>query len=293
MSTVVSKNTLLQDASHRLEGVGIEDGRFEARHLLCWALGCDLTGLFMCTDIAPEVQARFEGALQRRLAREPLAFITGETGFWTLDLYTSPATLIPRGDSEALIEALLAQSLPRDHFLKILDLGTGTGCLLLSALSEFPQAWGLGVDVAPEAAQLARRNAERNGLAQRSAFIAGDWVAALSGQFDVIFSNPPYIESDDIAALMPEVAQYEPHRALDGGQDGLDAYRLLCRALPSLLVEQGLVIFEMGIGQIDAVSSFAAQCGLHEIARHNDLGGVARALVLQFNGKSVGAERVF
>ncbi|QDH25716.1 peptide chain release factor N(5)-glutamine methyltransferase [Neokomagataea tanensis] len=290
---MVSKEVLLQDAARQLNDVGVEDARSEARRLLCWALGVDLTGLFLCQNVEEEAGLRFQEALKRRLAREPLAFIVGEAGFWTLDLYTSPATLIPRGDSEALIEALLAQRLPKQMPLSILDLGTGTGCLLLAALSEFPLAWGLGVDLSPDAAALAAKNARRNALAERCAFIAGDWAGALSARFDIVFSNPPYIESDDIAGLMPEVAKYEPHRALDGGQDGLDAYRLLCRALPSLLNHDGIAILEMGIGQINAVSDFAQRCGLREIARHRDLGGVERALVLQFDRKSVGAESLF
>lgn len=281
---MMAKDDLLREASQALELVGIEDARREARLLLCWATGRDLGGLLSLDSVEPVQESRFAGALKRRLDREPLAFITGETGFWTLDLETGRDTLIPRADSEALIEALLDVCPDRNAPLSILDLGTGTGCLLLAALSEYPQATGVGVDLSPQAAALARRNAIRTGLAKRSAFLAGSWAEALTGRFDVVLSNPPYIESGDLAGLMPEVVQYEPARALDGGVDGLDAYRILCAALPGLLVPGGYAILEMGIGQIDAVSALGTASGLRDVAHKADLGGIERALVLQSDG---------
>ncbi|MFT8353622.1 MAG: peptide chain release factor N(5)-glutamine methyltransferase [Gluconobacter japonicus] len=283
---MTAKDVLLRQATEVLQRAGLEDPRREARLLLGWATGRDPAGLFLLTAVLEADATRFEDAVARRAAREPLAFIVGETGFWTLDFHTTPDTLIPRGDSEALIEALLAVRPDRAAPLKILDLGTGTGCLLLSALSEYPQAWGVGVDLSAGAAALARRNASRNGLQDRSCFLAGNWDSALAGRFDVVISNPPYIETADVPDLMPEVSQYEPERALDGGQDGLDAYRLLCQALPSLLVPGGHAILEMGLGQIDAVSEIGRANELREVARQNDLGGIVRALVLQWSENS-------
>lgn len=277
------KITLLKQAGERLFQAGIEDAASEARLLLCWASNCTRIELMQRDDIPNDVVEKFQQAIQRRSAREPVAFITGEKGFWTLDLHVSPETLIPRGDSETLLEALLHHRPNRQKVQSILDLGTGTGCLLLAALTEYPQAWGLGVDVAPGAAALARRNARRNGLSERAAFIAGDWAAAIRGRFDVVLSNPPYIEHAEMALLMPDVAEYEPHRALDGGNDGLTAYRILCRSLPHLLSEQGCAVLELGIGQAQAVTALAESEGLKVLECRKDLGGVERALVLAFS----------
>lgn len=278
---MMAKDDLLREASQALEQAGIEDARREARLLLCWATGRDLGGLLSLDGVDISQQLRFAEALMRRLDREPLAFITGETGFWTLDLETGRDTLIPRADSEALIEALLDVRPDREAPLSILDLGTGTGCLLLATLSEYPQATGVGVDLSPQAATLARRNSVRTGLEERSVFLAGSWAEALNARFDVVLSNPPYIETGDLSGLMPEVVHYEPARALDGGADGLEAYRVLCAALPGLLVPGGHAILEMGIGQIDAVSALGVQNGLQDVGHRKDLGGVERALVLQ------------
>lgn len=277
------KITLLKQAGERLFQAGIEDAASEARLLLCWAGGYTRIELMQRDEIPDDVMEKFQGAIQRRSAREPVAFITGEKGFWTLDLHVSPETLIPRGDSETLLEALLHHRPDRQKVQSILDLGTGTGCLLLAALTEYPQAWGLGVDVAPGAAALARRNASRNGLSERAAFIAGDWAAAVKGRFDVVLSNPPYIEHAEMARLMPDVVEYEPHRALDGGDDGLTAYRILCRSLPHLLSEQGCAVLELGMGQEQAVTALAESEGLKVLECRKDLGGVERALVLAFS----------
>ncbi len=280
---IMRKIDLLQQAGERLFQAGIEEAAFEARLLLCWACGWTRMELMQHDEIPAEGVDRFQRAIQRRSQREPVAFITGEQGFWTLDFHVSPETLIPRGDSETLLEALLDHKPDRQSVRSILDLGTGTGCLLLSALSEYPRAWGLGVDIAPAAAALARRNAGRNGLSDRVAFMAGDWAAAVGGRFDVVLSNPPYIEHADMAHLMPDVAAYEPHRALDGGDDGLVAYRILCRSLPHLLMPNGCAVLELGMGQADAVTGLAEAEGLAVLECRKDLGGVERALVLAFS----------
>jgi len=275
---MIQIGALLRDATRQLADAGIDSASLEARLLLAHALGVDrATLLDRRREIDPTL---FESLLARRLTHEPLAFITGRQGFWTLDLAVSPDTLIPRADSETLIQAAIAAFAGRQP-ARILDLGTGTGCLLLAALSEFPTAFGVGVDLSPGAAALAARNARENGLAGRAAMLAGSWATALDGRFDLVLSNPPYIPAGDIAGLMPEVARFEPSRALDGGADGLDAYRVLCAALPSLLTPDGIAIFELGAGQAADVTAIAAESGLVRVALQADLGGIERALVLK------------
>jgi release factor glutamine methyltransferase len=215
------------------------------------------------------------------VAHEPFAYLIGRVGFWTLELEVSPATLIPRADSETLVEAALEACPDKGAALRVLDLGTGTGALLLAVLSEFPAANGIGIDLKPAAAALAARNAARLGLAARARFLAGDWAAAVLGPFDLILCNPPYIESAAIAGLMPEVAQHEPASALDGGADGLAAYRRIIADLPRVLAPRGVAVLELGQGQQAAVAALGRAAGLKPEACSADLGGVPRALVLR------------
>jgi release factor glutamine methyltransferase len=272
---------LLGWATDRLRGAGLDDPRHEARLLMAHILRTDLAGLLGRRALDATDHDSFITAVDRRAGHEPMAYITGHAGFWSLDLATSPATLIPRADSETLIEALLARRPDRGAVRTILDLGTGTGCLLLAALSEYPDAWGLGVDISPDAARLAAYNARRTGLENRCAMAAADWSGAIRGRFDVVFSNPPYIPHADLAGLMPDVRDHEPARALDGGADGLDAYRLLTGALPLLLAHGGLAIFEIGIGQDDSMPDLARQAGLEIVGIRTDLGGIPRAVLMQ------------
>ncbi len=260
----------------RLAAAGIENARREARIILAAALHTDAAGLLMCDHVN---EAAFEPFLKRRESREPLAYILGVREFWGLDFATSPVTLIPRPDSETLIEAAL-QAFPDKHAVRrILDLGTGTGCLLLAALHEFSEAFGVGVDLSPDAAALAQKNAQTLGVARRAAFLAGDWAAALAGTFQLIFSNPPYIPAPDLASLMPEVRNYEPASALDGGADGLTAYRAILAALPSLLAPGGVAILELGIGQQAEIVALATKAGFQTASRP-DLAGHPRALII-------------
>ena len=277
--------TLLRTAAAQLAAAGIDSASLEARLLLAHAMGVDRTTLI---DRRQAVDpTAFNALLARRLTHEPLAFITGQQGFWTLDLRVSPATLIPRADSETLISAAITHCTRPPE--RILDLGTGTGCLLLAALVEFPNAFGVGVDLNPAAAALAALNAKESGLATRAAFLAGSWATALNTKFDLILSNPPYIREADIADLMPEVADFEPTTALDGGPDGLAAYRVLAEALPALLTPNGLAILELGAGQADDVTAIAARQGLARVALVADLGGIPRALALN-QQKTFGSE---
>lgn len=254
----------------------IEAPSREARLILAHALGCDAAALW-ARDVVP-----LEPALAlatRRAAGEPLAYITGRREFWSLDLAVTPATLIPRPDTETLIEAALRRCPDRSRIKTILDLGTGTGALLLAALSEFPDATGLGIDSIPEAAALARANADRLGFGTRARFFAGDWAEAITRRFDLILANPPYIPHADIATLMREVAAHEPLSALDGGIDGMVAYRRIIADLPRLLAPEGVAIIEAGIGQAEAIIALAAHHGL-AAASHADLAGVPRAIVM-------------
>ena len=277
MTAPVPVGQLLAEAAAILAEAGIEAPAREARLLLLHALGRPATALLDRTE--PVLAPALPPLLARRAAREPMALILGRQGFWTLDLEVSPDTLIPRADSEAIVEAALAAApAPR----RVLDLGTGTGCLLLAVLSERPGAWGLGIDLSPDAAALAARNARTTGLAARTAFLAADWSAPLSGtaRFDLIFSNPPYIPTQDLAGLMPEVLAHEPPRALDGGPDGLAAYRHIIATLPALLAPGGVAVLEVGIGQAADVAALATALGLSHITTRPDLAGIPRAVVL-------------
>jgi release factor glutamine methyltransferase len=229
---------------------------------------------------APADLTRLAPLIARRAAFEPLALIVGRREFWSLEFAVSSATLIPRPDSETLLEASVAAFAARQPPGAVLDLGTGTGCLLLAALSEFPAAFGVGVDVLLEATVLAARNAAALGLADRALFCCGNWADALAARFDLVLSNPPYICAGELGQLMPEVARYEPRSALDGGADGLTAYRHLLAAFPRLLLPDGVAVLELGAGQADVVGRLARRAGFISAIKP-DLAGIPRALVLR------------
>lgn len=278
-----SIGAFLCQAGQALRAAGIAEPRREARLLLGHAMGVGEEALLRepRAPVPPAAIVRFRAGLAARLQAVPMAHILGRQGFWTLDLEVSPATLIPRPDSETLVEAALDLFPEPAAPLRLLDLGTGTGCLLLAVLAERPRAFGVGVDRAPAAARLAARNAAANGLAARAAFLAGDWAAALAGRFDLVLANPPYVETAAIAGLMPEVARHEPRLALDGGPDGLAAYRALMAALPGLLAPGGAAVLELGLGQRAAVEALARAAGLAPVGCRADLGGIERALMLK------------
>jgi release factor glutamine methyltransferase len=264
----------LCQAGQVLRAAAIENPRMEARWLLGHAMGVTAETLLRDPRAGVPLAAAqaFTAMLARRARREPMAYIIGSAGFWGLEFQVSPATLIPRADTEALVEAALELA-PQAR--RVLDLGTGTGCLLLAVLSELPAASGIGVDLNPEAAALASRNAQALGLP--ALFLAGDWADALDASFDLILSNPPYIEAAAIPALMPEVAGHEPPAALDGGADGLDAYRCITAALPRLLAPGGLAVLELGQGQAPAVAQLARDAGLTWLEARPDLNAIPRA----------------
>lgn len=222
---------------------------------------------------AAERLARFAA---RRLAREPVHRILGQRAFWTLDLAISPAVLDPRPDTETLVEAALALA-PRPP-ARVLDLGTGSGALLCALLAEWPDAIGVGVDRSVEACRVARHNVEACGLGARALVMVGEWAEGLAGPFDVVVSNPPYIRSGAIALLDPEVRDHDPHLALDGGADGLCAYRAIIPLAAQLLSPGGLLAVEIGWTQGADVTGFLTQAGFHDVGRRRDLGGRERVV---------------
>lgn len=270
-------------ARKALEAAGLESPIQEARALV--EAAADVRRLDIVTDpqraVSPQAAARLEAMIAQRLARTPLAYILGRQGFWTLDLAVTPDVLIPRADSEALVHAALRYL--GDGPARVLDLGTGSGALLLAILAERPGAQGVGVDASPAALAVAQENAARTGLESRTRFHPLDWrtpgwIAAVGGPYDLVVANPPYIETGVIATLAPEVAEAEPRLALDGGPDGLDAYRILAPALLQLLRPGGGYAFETGRGQAATVANMAAGAGLIVDGLFKDLGGVDRVV---------------
>lgn len=264
--------------AQRLLRAGSTSPGLDARLLLEGSLGVEHADPGMV--LTAEALARLDSFAARRVAGEPVWRILGEREFWGLPFGLSPATLEPRPDSETIVEtALAALAGRRDEELALLDLGTGTGCLLIALLSELPQAQGVGVDLSEEACRTAAGNAARNGVDGRATFRQGSWTKGLAGSFDLIVSNPPYIPSDEIATLSVEVREHDPLLALDGGTDGLEPYRLFASSLRPLLAPEGVVVFEIGAGQGPDVVALMRAGGFEFRGSRNDLGGHERALI--------------
>ncbi len=270
----------LKEAVPLMKAAGLDTPVLDARLIVQHALGISWDTLYLKEDqpLTEQERAVLESELARRAAHEPVSRIVGRRHFWTLDLAVSPDTLDPRPDTESLIETVVAAIPDRARPLRVLDLGTGTGAILLALLTEYPGAAGLGVDLSQGALATARVNADSHGLADRVSFAIGNWADGLTGPFDVIVSNPPYIESGDMPGLAPEVREHDPVLALDGGTDGLDAYRAIIPALAALLAPDGMAVLEVGAGQADSVTRIAERSGLAAIGRRKDLGGIERAL---------------
>lgn len=288
MTVGTSYDALLRDTAVALTAAGIDNARFEARLLLSHATGMTVEQLIARgPDPAPAmVETALRELTARRVRREPMAYILGEREFWGLPFKVSAAVLVPRPDSETLIEAVLGLFPDRGRPLRIADLGLGSGCLLLTLLREYPQASGVGIDASPEALEMARLNAGALGVASRARLEAGDWREAgwagrLGGPFDLLVSNPPYIESATVDGLMPEVARYEPRLALDGGDDGLAAYRIIAREAPRLVVPGGWAVVEGGEGQAAEIAALFAAVGFTPGLPRQDLGGVDRVVPAQ------------
>ena len=264
----------------RFAGADIDTPDLDARLLIGHVLGLDLTGMITqgARALTAVEAAQLESAVRRRLANEPVARIIGMKEFWGLPLRLSPGTLVPRADTETIVEAALKQIDAAQSFV-MADLGTGSGAILLAILSECPRGFGIGTDVSLDALTTARTNARDLGLADRAGFLACNYGSALAGPFDVIVSNPPYIRSADIATLDTDVRDHDPIRALDGGADGLDAYRVIARQSARLLKPGGLIVLETGHDQSDDVQAILAAAGLsRSAAPARDLAGIVRAV---------------
>jgi release factor glutamine methyltransferase len=270
-------------SAERFRAAGIESAELDARILVGHALALDHAALVAAGErvLGAEESAAIEALTQRRLTREPVARIVGYKEIWSLRLTVDAATLVPRPATETVVEAAFAAidaGGMRSRTLRIADLGTGSGALLLALLAELPNAFGVGTDISAGALRVARGNAARLGL-HNANFVACDLAAALGGTFDLIVTNPPYVASGDIAALAPDVRDFDPHVALDGGIDGLDCYRALAATVPALLARGGTLVVELGGGQALPVTALFAVSGLAPAPPLPDLAGAPRALV--------------
>jgi release factor glutamine methyltransferase len=281
--TVALRGALIAHARRtlamQLRDAGIEAPELDARILIGHALGLDHTTLAASANrpLTDREAEQIDQLAARRIAHEPVARIVGEKEFWGLPFVVSPAVLVPRPETETVVELALLL-VDRAQPLRIADLGTGSGAILLALLSEMPKAHGTGIDISTDALDVAQRNAQRLGLSGRANFIACDFGEALDGAFDLVVSNPPYIASADIAALSPDVREYDPRQALDGGADGLAAYRTIAAVAPRLLVQGGHLVVEIGAGQDASVTELFAARGLAITRARHDLSGIARAL---------------
>lgn len=274
---------LRRTAIATLSAAGADTPALDARLLLEHALSLPAAGsVTRATVVVSEEDAvRAMALVGRRAAGEPVSRIVGHRGFWTLDLALNAATLDPRPDTETVVEAALAALPAPAAPVRILDLGTGTGCILLALLAERPNATGVGVDLSADAALAAAANAVRNGLSDRARFLTGSWGDGLAGSFDLVVSNPPYIPTAAIAGLDREVRDHDPRAALDGGADGLDAYRAIAAQLPRLLAPGGVAVLEAGFGQADDVGRLLSAGGLRIRGTKKDLGGIERAIIAE------------
>lgn len=282
-------DSALRMATAQLQAAGVAQARLDARLLLSAATGLSPEAMIREPDAElPQVQAeKYTAMIARRLAREPVSRILGRREFWSLEFEITPDTLDPRADSETLISAALGLIEDRARPLRILDIGTGSGCLLLALLSELPHAQGLGIDVSRGALDVAQRNAVRLGLSGRAQFGVCDvqhpsWTGQLAPPYGLVISNPPYIENAVIAGLAPEVSCFDPFGALAGGEDGLDFYRIITISLADLLMPGGWAVLETGAGQAGDVQQLLSQVGLDRQHRYRDLGGVDRAVAGRF-----------
>ena len=271
---------LLHDAADRLALAGVDSPRLDARILLAHAMGVSRDDLIAasCVPTAPETEI-YRGLIARRAGREPLAYIIGRKEFWSLDFRVGPGVLVPRPETETLIETALTLFPDRAAPLAIADLGAGSAALLVAALTEFPGAHGSGFERSPDAMPFARANISAHGLDGRAKIIPADWNQAPSESFDLVLSNPPYVPTAEIAGLAPDVRLYEPHAALDGGPDGLEAYRTLAKLLPGLLRPGGVALLELGLGQAKTLETMFQ--GLVALRVAPDLAGIPRVLVLK------------
>lgn len=278
MTPAITAAEALRAAIPRLASCAVPDPARDARHLLAFAMGLapDRLTLHLSDPLSPEATARLEAALSARAARQPVSQIIGQRLFWGRTFRVTRDTLDPRPETETLIAAALERP-----FRRVLDLGTGTGAILLTLLAERPDATGHGVDVSPAALAVAKANAESFELSARATFGVSNWFSAVEGQFDLIVSNPPYIGANEMADLSPEVRDWEPHLALTPGGDGLEAYRAIAAGAPAHLSPGGRLIVEIGPTQGEAVTALFAAAGLRDLSVLRDLDGRSRVVTAE------------
>ena len=284
-----TRDALVAEVAGALSTAGFEEPRRHARRLVASALAISRADLFGHPDRAVDEQqiGRIRAMLGRMVKREPLSRILGKREFWGLEFALSAETLDPRPETETVVEAVLRRNPERRAPLRFLDLGTGTGCLLLTLLAEFPAASGVGIDIAERAVRTAACNAVALGVADRALFLVGDWGAAVSAKFDAVVTNPPYIASGELRLVPREVACYDPWRALDGGEDGLSAYRAIATHLPRLLASNGIFVAEVGVNQAEAVVAVMRTNGLDLDGIEKDLAGIPRCVIARPGGMAI------
>ncbi len=276
-------NNILSEAKNNLKSCNIPTPFLDAELLLAYALGKNREFIICYPDyeLSKEQIISFRTLLKRRKNREPVAKIIGQKEFWGRNFVVNNNTLDPRPDSETIIEAVFSVYQNRNQALKVLDFGTGSGCLLLTILAEYPNSQGIGVDIDEETLYIAKLNSHNLGLANRSDFVLNSWGEGMSGEFNLVISNPPYIKDSDIKNLEPEVSLYEPYKALAGGLDGLDCYRILAPDIANILQNNGYAILEFGIGQDNKVNRILVCDDMKFIDFRKDLSGVNRCIIMQ------------
>lgn len=283
MTQSLTGSLLVLSAVRLLKDADVPDAARDARRLFSHAMGVDASRLTLTLPepVSAQDVAVFDGLIARRAAREPVSHIVGKRAFYNRDFAVTSAVLDPRPETEMLIEVAL-----RSHFTRMADLGTGSGCILVTLLAEVPAGRGIGTDLSAAALEVAERNAQTHGVADRAAFQCGDWLDGVTGPFDLITANPPYIAMDEMAALSPEVLQWEPEMALTDFADGLTHYRrIIAQAVP-LLLPAGRLIFEIGPSQGAAVAQMMTDAGLHHVTTIPDLDGRDRVVSAQMAGFS-------
>jgi len=268
----------LREAIAQLTAAGVETPDRDARLLMQWTEGIDAAALIASPEIALSHPKRLAQAIEQRSARKPVSKIIGYRDFWSHRFIVTPDVLDPRPETETIIEAVLDIT-PRLVAPKILDLGTGSGCILLTLLSEFTLSQGVGIDSSPAALSVAKQNAEALGVADRAKFLLSNWFEALDDTFDLVVCNPPYISTSEGTLLAPEVARWDPEAALFAGMDGLHAYRGIANGLATVLKPDGVAFFEVGIGQSGAVTDLLREVGFGRITSRLDLAGVERCII--------------
>lgn len=277
---------IIRETAEKMTSAGIENAQLDVKILLCEVLNVDRSGLlFYDKPLSEEQKERFVDLLAQRLARKPVDKILGLKGFYKYDFKVNEYVLSPRPDTETLVEAAV-EFVKLHEVRNILDLGTGSGCILLSILADFPELSGTGIDKSAAALEIARENAERLGVSDRVQWVEGSWFeeslpGKLGKRFDIVVTNPPYIPSGDIASLDPEVRRYDPLSALDGGDDGFKDYRRIAETAPQFLTEGGLIFIEAGIGQAAEIARLFCSYDFKLLQIVKDLGGLERCVILK------------